>query len=146
MTDRATYAYLGDVYVESPTAVAGSASSWSPVWSPILSSRDCAAGHLRRQIHTTYMPNGFGPPANPDIHLFIERAPADLWPPQTEQEGSLLRQTTQDSRVDVPGSPASPTAIDLEERQNPRLAGVLFVELGGLEPPTSWVRSRRSPN
>jgi hypothetical protein len=33
--------------------------------------------------------------------------------------------------------------------QIPRFAGLLTkkeVELGGLEPPTSWVRSRRSPN
>jgi hypothetical protein len=30
--------------------------------------------------------------------------------------------------------------------QNPAVAGALGVELGGLEPPTSWVRSRRSPN
>ena len=28
--------------------------------------------------------------------------------------------------------------------ENPAVAGVLRVELGGLEPPTSWVRSRRS--
>jgi hypothetical protein len=27
-----------------------------------------------------------------------------------------------------------------------RFAGTLCMELGGLEPPTSWVRSRRSPN
>jgi hypothetical protein len=32
------------------------------------------------------------------------------------------------------------------KRKNPRDCGVLRVELGGLEPPTSWVRSRRSPN
>ena len=29
----------------------------------------------------------------------------------------------------------------------PRQGGsVMMMELGGLEPPTSWVRSRRSPN
>jgi hypothetical protein len=32
----------------------------------------------------------------------------------------------------------------LAERKNCRLGG--FMELAGLEPATSWVRSRRSPN
>jgi hypothetical protein len=31
--------------------------------------------------HDLYARHGFRPPANPGIHLFIERAPADLWPP-----------------------------------------------------------------
>jgi hypothetical protein len=31
------------------------------------------------------------------------------------------------------------------ERERP-LSRAFEVELGGLEPPTSWVRSRRSPN
>ena len=31
-------------------------------------------------------------------------------------------------------------------REAPVVAGVRPMELGGLEPPTSWVRSRRSPN
>ena len=33
-----------------------------------------------------------------------------------------------------------------ERRKNRSLAGDSSMELGGLEPPTSWVRSRRSPN
>jgi integrase len=33
-----------------------------------------------------------------------------------------------------------------EERKNRSVAGDSSMELGGLEPPTSWVRSRRSPN
>jgi hypothetical protein len=32
--------------------------------------------------HGLYARHGFGPSANPDIHMFIERAPADLWRPQ----------------------------------------------------------------
>jgi hypothetical protein len=33
-----------------------------------------------------------------------------------------------------------------QNARTPAVAGILGVELGGLEPPTSWVRSRRSPN
>jgi alkylation response protein AidB-like acyl-CoA dehydrogenase len=36
--------------------------------------------------------------------------------------------------------------IGRRNARTPAGAGVLGVELGGLEPPTSWVRSRRSPN
>ena len=44
--------------------------------------------------------------------------------------------------------PTGPTRLALERsnERTPTFAGVLRVELGGLEPPTSWVRSRRSPN
>jgi GNAT superfamily N-acetyltransferase len=86
VTDRATYAYLGDVYVE--TAHRGRGLGKFLV--------SCVVAHpelqgLRRwalataDAHGLYARHGFRPPANPDIHLFIERAPADLWPPQ---EGS----------------------------------------------------------
>ena len=30
--------------------------------------------------------------------------------------------------------------------ESPAVRGIRLMELGGLEPPTSWVRSRRSPN
>jgi hypothetical protein len=32
------------------------------------------------------------------------------------------------------------------ENERPAFAGLSSMELGGLEPPTSWVRSRRSPS
>ena len=32
------------------------------------------------------------------------------------------------------------------KQKGPDLQDLLVMELGGLEPPTSWVRSRRSPN
>jgi GNAT superfamily N-acetyltransferase len=97
VTDRATYAYLGDVYVE--TAHRGRGLGKFLV--------SCVVAHpelqgLRRwalataDAHGLYARHGFIPPASPDIHLFIERAPADLWPPQAEREGTRLRQTTED--------------------------------------------------
>jgi GNAT superfamily N-acetyltransferase len=81
VTDRATYAYLGDVYVETAHRGRGLGK--------VLVS--CVVAHpelqgLRRwalataDAHTLYARHGFKPPANPDIHLFIERAPVDLWP------------------------------------------------------------------
>lgn len=83
VTDRATYAYLGDVYVE--TAHRGRGLGKYLV--------SCVLAHpelqgLRRwalataDAHGLYARHGFRAPANPDIHLFIERAPADLWPPE----------------------------------------------------------------
>ena len=97
VTDRATYAYLGDVYVEEAHRGRGLGE--------FLVS--CVVAHpelqgLRRwalataDAHGLYARFGFKPPANPDIHLFIEQAPAELWPIQAEREGTRLRQTTQD--------------------------------------------------
>jgi GNAT superfamily N-acetyltransferase len=97
VTDRATYAYLGDVYVEISHRGRGLGK--------FLIS--CVVTHpelqgLRRwalataDAHGLYAPYGFRPPANPDIHLFIERAPADLWPPRAERGEARLRPTTQD--------------------------------------------------
>jgi hypothetical protein len=37
-------------------------------------------------------------------------------------------------------------AIALQDDKLPPVQKVCLMELGGLEPPTSWVRSRRSPN
>jgi hypothetical protein len=93
VTDRATYAYLGDVYVETTQRGRGLGK--------FLVS--CVVAHpelqgLRRwalataDAHALYARHGFRPPANPDIHLFIERAPTDLWPEQAEREGTRLRQ------------------------------------------------------
>jgi GNAT superfamily N-acetyltransferase len=82
VTDRATYAYLGDVHVEADHRGRGLGK--------FLVS--CVVGHpdlqgLRRwalatsDAHGLYARYGFRPSANPDVHLFIERAPSDLWPP-----------------------------------------------------------------
>ena len=30
--------------------------------------------------HGLYERHGFAPPAAPDIHLFVERSPGELWP------------------------------------------------------------------
>ena len=87
VTDRATYAYLGDVYVESDHRGRGLGKFLVA----------CVLDHpelqgLRRwalataDAHGLYAGYGFRPPANPDIHLFIERAPADLWPAPTTTE------------------------------------------------------------
>ena len=81
VTDRATYAYLADVFIE--TAARGRGLGKFLV--------ACVVAHpelqgLRRwalataDAHGLYARHGFAPPANPDIHLFIERAPAELWP------------------------------------------------------------------
>src|ERR1044072_1150411 len=41
---------------------------------------------------------------------------------------------------------SAPKPLGRSNERTPAMQGVLRVELGGLEPPTSWVRSRRSPN
>jgi GNAT superfamily N-acetyltransferase len=89
VTDRATYAYLGDVYVERPHRGRGLGKFLVA----------CVVAHpelqrLRRWALATadardlYARHGFSPKANPDSICFIERAPADLWPPQAEREGT----------------------------------------------------------
>jgi GNAT superfamily N-acetyltransferase len=97
VTDRATYAYLGDVYVETTHRGRGLGKF---LVSCVVAHPDLQG--LRRwalataDAHALYARHGFKPPANPDIHLFIERAPTDLWPRQAEREGTRVRQTTQD--------------------------------------------------
>jgi GNAT superfamily N-acetyltransferase len=82
VTDRATYAYLGDVYVEPAHRGRGLGKF---LVSCVIAHRELQG--LRRwalataDAHGLYARHGFGPPANPDIHLFIDRAPSDLWPP-----------------------------------------------------------------
>ena len=81
VTDRATYAYLGDVYVETEHRGRGLGKF---LVSCVLAHPELQG--LRRwalataDAHGLYARHGFGPPANPDVHLFIERAPGDLWP------------------------------------------------------------------
>jgi GNAT superfamily N-acetyltransferase len=95
VSDRATYAYLGDVYVEAAHRGHGLGK--------FLVS--CVVAHpqlqgLRRwalataDAHDLYARFGFKPPANPDIHLFIERAPADLWPAPAARGEARRPQTT----------------------------------------------------
>src|SRR5436305_7444406 len=38
------------------------------------------------------------------------------------------------------------TLSQISQNESPASARLFVMELGGLEPPTSWVRSRRSPN
>jgi hypothetical protein len=60
-------------------------------------------------------------------------------PPTTRSSGKKppkIRISCQNPRRD-----AEPNLI-----QDPLFTGGSLMELGGLEPPTSWVRSRRSPN
>jgi hypothetical protein len=40
----------------------------------------------------------------------------------------------------------TPERVARIENETPALAGASAMELAGLEPATSWVRSRRSPN
>jgi GNAT superfamily N-acetyltransferase len=88
VSDRATYAYLGDVYVETPHRGRGLGKF---LVSCVLAHPELQG--LRRwalataDAHGLYARHGFAPPANPDIHLFIERSPAELWPPQSEASG-----------------------------------------------------------
>jgi GNAT superfamily N-acetyltransferase len=82
ISDRATYAYLGDVYVESEHRGRGLGKFLVA----------CVLGHpdlqgLRRwalataDAHSLYTRHGFKLTANPHMQLFIERSPAELWPP-----------------------------------------------------------------
>jgi GNAT superfamily N-acetyltransferase len=100
VSDRATYAYLGDVYVESAHRGRGLGKF---LVSCVLAHPELQG--LRRwalataDAHGLYARHGFRAPANPDIHLFIERAPADLWPPQSARARSPLPRTrTSDDR------------------------------------------------
>jgi GNAT superfamily N-acetyltransferase len=103
VTDRATYAYLGDVYVEAADRGRGLGK--------FLVS--CVLAHpqlqgLRRwalataDAHGLYARHGFRAPANPDIHLFIDRPPAELWPPRRAAGGgggNRPRQTDHHGRL-----------------------------------------------
>ena len=78
------------------------------------------------------------------IHEFIERgmnslrprcrggASADSWWPACESATAAVKRIAHDTR----GAQALPS-----NEETPTFAGVLRMELGGLEPPTSWVRS-----
>jgi GNAT superfamily N-acetyltransferase len=81
ISDRATYAYLADVYVEAPHRGRGLGRFLVA----------CVLGHpelqgLRRwalataDAHGLYEAYGFGAAPQPGIHMFIERSAAELWP------------------------------------------------------------------
>ena len=82
VTDRATYAYLADVYVAEEHRGKGLG-----VWlvQHVVEHPDLQG--LRRfalataDAHGLYTRFGWKPAESPEIHLFIERDPAELWPP-----------------------------------------------------------------
>lgn len=80
VTDYATYAYIGDVFVSEEHRRRGLGK--------FLMS--CVIEHphlqgLRRwalataDAHELYRRYGFGPPAHPELHMFIDRSPEELW-------------------------------------------------------------------
>jgi GNAT superfamily N-acetyltransferase len=85
ITDRATYAYLADVYVEAPHRGLGLGRFLVA----------CVLGHpelqgLRRwalataDAHGLYERHGFGAAPQPGMHMFVERSAAELWPTPTQ--------------------------------------------------------------
>jgi GNAT superfamily N-acetyltransferase len=81
VTDRATYAYLADVYV-----AAGHRGRGLGAWLV-----ECVVAHpelqgvrrfalATRDAHRLYARFGFGPPVQPEIHMFRDRDAAELWP------------------------------------------------------------------
>jgi GNAT superfamily N-acetyltransferase len=82
VTDYAVYAYLGDLFVTDPHRGRGLGRFLVA----------CVLAHpelqgLRRwalateDAHGLYRRFGFAPPAKPEIHMFIERSPDELWGP-----------------------------------------------------------------
>jgi GNAT superfamily N-acetyltransferase len=80
ITDRATYAYLADVYVEAEHRGRGLGKF---LIACVMAHPDLQG--LRRwalatdDAHGLYARYGFTPPSSPHRHLFIERSPAELW-------------------------------------------------------------------
>lgn len=80
ITDRATYAYLADVYVESAHRGQGLGKFLvaSVLAHPDLQGlRRCALATA--DAHGLYAQYGFGPPSDPTRHMCIERMPSELW-------------------------------------------------------------------
>ncbi len=86
ITDRATYAYIADVYVEAPHRGRGLGKF---LVSCVLAHPELQA--LRRwalataDAHGLYQGHGFKSAARPEIHMFIERPAAELWPTAAER-------------------------------------------------------------
>ena len=80
VTDRAVFAYLGDVFVLPEHRGRGLG-----VWlvQTVLEHPDLQG--LRRislatgDAHGLYARFGFGPPAQPEVHMVVEREPGELW-------------------------------------------------------------------
>jgi GNAT superfamily N-acetyltransferase len=85
VTDRTTYAWLGDVFVLEDHRGRGLG-----VWlvQCVLEHPDLRG--LRRwalttaDAHALYTRFGFGPTSRPEVHLVIERTPEELWPPERD--------------------------------------------------------------
>jgi GNAT superfamily N-acetyltransferase len=81
ITDRATYAYLGDVFVADEHRGRGLGKF---LVSCVLEHPELQG--LRRwalataDAHGLYQRFGFGAPVEPEIHMFIDRLPEELWP------------------------------------------------------------------
>lgn len=82
VTDRASYAYLADVYVAEAHRGRG-LGKW--LVETVLGHPDLQ--DLRRwalataDAHALYARYGFAAAERPEIHMFIDRDPAELWPP-----------------------------------------------------------------
>lgn len=80
ITDRATYAYLADVYVESAHRGHGLGKF---LIASVLGHPDLQ--RLRRfalatvDAHGLYAQHGFGPASHPTRHMYIERTASELW-------------------------------------------------------------------
>jgi GNAT superfamily N-acetyltransferase len=94
VTDYAAYAYLGDVFVTPDHRGRGLGKF---VVSCVLTHPQLQG--LRRwalataDAHDLYRQFGFGPPAQPDIHMFIERSPAELWPSTSDDQSPATSET-----------------------------------------------------
>ncbi len=81
VTDRATYAYLADVFVVEAHQEQG-LGTW--LVGCVLDHPDLQG--LRRialttdEAHGLYGRFGFAPPDVPEQHMFLERSPEELWP------------------------------------------------------------------
>jgi GNAT superfamily N-acetyltransferase len=82
VTDYAAYAYVGDVFVTPDHRGRGLGKFLVSCMLTHPQLQGLRRGALATaDTHGLYRQFGFGPPAQPDIHMFIERSPAELWPP-----------------------------------------------------------------
>lgn len=81
VTDRATYAYVADVFVLEAHRRRGLGKF---LVESMLEHPDLQ--DLRRwalatyDAHGLYRQFGFAPPPRPEIHMFVDRTPQELWP------------------------------------------------------------------
>jgi len=85
ITDRATYAYLADIYVE----IAHRGHGLGKFLVACVRSHPELQG-LRRwalataDAHGLYAQYGFGPASHPTRHMYIERSASELWPAEAD--------------------------------------------------------------